>query len=116
MGRNIACAFTFLLLAPWAAAAGPAEDAATAKLYKAQCSSCHGLDGKGQTTAGKKLNLKDWTDGKTLPALSDEKAKAIIREGVKGPDGKQNMAPYKKLTDEQVSALVAYIRGFHAAK
>ena len=39
------------LMAPTAVAR--ADDVATLKLYKSQCSTCHGLDGEGQTTAGR---------------------------------------------------------------
>ena len=85
-------------------------DEATDKLYKAQCSTCHGLDGKGQTTVGKRVGAKDWTDGKTLKAVTDDKIKTIIRDGVKGQDGKQKMPTFGKLTDAQVAALVAHVR------
>ena len=43
----------------------------TAKLFKSQCASCHGQDGKGQTTPGRAAGVKDWTDGKTLSPLTD---------------------------------------------
>ena len=88
------------------------EDDATIKLFKVQCANCHGIDGKGQTTAGKQAGVKDWSDGKTLRALSDDKIRAIIRDGVKGDDGKDRMPPNKKLTDEQVNALLQHVRSF----
>ncbi len=88
------------------------SDNPTVKLFRSQCSACHGIDGRGQTTAGKRLKVKDWTDGKTLPTLSDEQIRSIIREGRKDEDGKQQMQPYKKLTDEQVTALIGHIRQF----
>lgn len=97
---------TVLGVAPGARAA----DEPTIKLFKAQCSSCHGLDGRGQTTAGKPLGVKDWTDGKILKATSDDKIKELMRTGAKGKDGKQTMTPFKKGTPEQVTALIAYVR------
>ena len=100
-------------LAAWLVAAAPepahADDGATAKLYKARCATCHGARGDGKTTAGKKLGMKDWSDGKTL-AQSDATIKKTIRDGVKGSDGKWRMAPFPKLTDDQLDALVDYIK------
>lgn len=97
--------------------AAQATDEATIKLFKAQCSTCHGLDGRGQTTAGKPLGVKDWTDGRTLKATSDAKIKELLRNGAKGKDGKQTMTPVKKgVTDEQVAALIAYVRELGAGK
>jgi len=101
-----------LATATAASAGGGATPAspATVKLYKSQCSTCHGLDGKGKTTAGKKVGIKDWTDGKTLKALSDADIAKLLRLGNKGDDGKQRMPPFKKLTDDQIKALIAYVR------
>ena len=102
-----------LALATFAAAApARADDAATLKLYKAQCSTCHGLDGKGQTTAGKKVGTKDWTDPKVLKPLSDADVQKAIRTGKNGDDGKERMPSFAKLGDDKIKALVAYIRVF----
>jgi cytochrome c2 len=51
---------SILVVAAFAATAS-ADDAATIKVFKAQCATCHDVDGKGHTTAGKKLNVKDGT-------------------------------------------------------
>ncbi len=102
-----------LLLVPSAAVAeGAGADEDTLKLYKSQCATCHGADGKGQTTPGKRAGAKDWTDGKTLEALNDAAIEKIVREGVKGDDGKQKMPAFKKLSDPQVDALVKVLRSF----
>jgi mono/diheme cytochrome c family protein len=106
----------FALCAALAARHARAADEPTIKLYKAQCSTCHGLDGRGQTTTGKPLGVKDWTDGKTLKATSDDKIKELIRNGAKGKDGKQTMTPFKKLTDQQVAALITYAREIGGGK
>lgn len=86
-------------------------DEATVKLYKAQCATCHGLDGKGQTTAGKKVGVKDWSDPKTLKAMSDAQIDKAIRTG-KTEGGKELMPSFVKLGDDKIKALVAYIRTF----
>jgi len=81
----------------------------SAKTYKAHCSPCHGVDGKGQTKAGQAQHVKDWTDGKTLAATTDDQAKGFLQNGIKGDDGKQRMPP-AKLTDDQITAILAYVR------
>jgi mono/diheme cytochrome c family protein len=88
-----------------------ADDSAQ-KLFNAQCSSCHGTDGRGQTTAGKHAGVKDWTAGTTLKALSDAEIAKIIREGRKDTSGKETMPSFQKLSDDQVKALVASVRSF----
>ena len=85
---------------------------ATVKTYKSQCATCHGIDGKGQTTTGRKEGVKDWTDPKVLGPLADAKIIEIVREGVKREDGKKKMPAFNKLTEEQVAAVIAYIRSF----
>ena len=91
-----------------------ADDAVTLKLFKAQCATCHGLDGKGQTTAGKKVGTKDWTDPKGLKLMSDADVEKQIRIGKNGDDGKELMPPFTKLGDDKIKTLVAYIRAFQA--
>ena len=77
------------------------SDAAT--IYKQKCASCHGADGKG-SAAGTKLGVKDFSD----PALvkqSDEEFARVIKEG------KGKMPKFEgKLTDDQITILVKYIR------
>ena len=102
-----------ILLASIALAGGAsADDAATLKVYKAQCATCHDLDGKGHTTAGKKLNVKDWGDGKTLNKMTDADVDKWIHVGKNGDDGKELMPAFAKLGDDKIKALVAYIRAF----
>ena len=91
-----------------------ADDAATLKLFKAQCATCHGLDGKGKTTAGQKVGTKDWSDPKVLKPLSDPDVQKAIRTGKNGDDGKELMPSFAKLGDDKLKALVAYIRQFQA--
>lgn len=97
-----------------AGSAAHAQDAATVKLYKAQCATCHGLDGHGQTTAGKKVGTKDWGDPKVLKAMSDDDVVKAIQTGKKGDDGKELMPSFTKLGDGKIKALVAYIRTLQA--
>jgi cytochrome c5 len=79
--------------------------------YDAQCAKCHGVDGKGQTAIGKKNGAKDWTDAKVQESLKDEKLTKAIKEGVKEGDSTK-MKAYADLSDDDVKALVTYIRAF----
>jgi mono/diheme cytochrome c family protein len=100
---------TALLVAPiiFCASAGFAADAAAN--WNQHCASCHGKDGSGNTTMGKKLAVKNYQDAKVQAEFTDAKATEIIKEGVK-ESGKE-MKPFKgKLSDDEVKALVAYVR------
>jgi mono/diheme cytochrome c family protein len=74
------------------------------------CAQCHGPDGKANTKMGKTLNAKDLTDPKVQAAFTDAKATQSIKEGVK-QNGKTTMKAFGgKLTDDEIKALVAYVR------
>jgi len=80
-----------------------AQDDAAA-LYKSKCQVCHGADGKGDTPAGKKVGVKDFHSPEVVKA-SDAQLFEITKKG------KDKMPAYdKKLTDDQIKALVKYIR------
>lgn len=74
------------------------------------CAICHGADGKGQTKMGQKLGVKDFTDAKVQAGIKDEDAIKTIKEGKKDPDGKTLMKAFDQLSDDEVKALVAYVR------
>ena len=76
------------------------------------CARCHGADGKGQTTMGKKLNCKDYTDAGVQAALTDDAAFKAIKEGFKTSEGKSVMKPAANMSDDDIKALVAYMRTF----
>jgi len=93
---------TSVILAIIIASSGTAFGADAAALWVQNCASCHGKDGSGNTTMGKKLGLKDFTKEQ---AFSDPEATNVIK------NGKGNMKGYKdKLSDADVKALVAYVR------
>jgi cytochrome c553 len=81
-------------------------------LYEKDCAKCHGADGKGETKMGKKYGAKDYTDAKVQGALKDEAAIKAIKEGLKDKDGNVVMKPSEGLSDEDMKALVAYMRTF----
>jgi len=78
--------------------------------WDAKCTQCHGKTGAADTKMGKQLNAKDLTDPKVQAAFSDAKATASIKNGVK-ENGKTTMTAFAgKLTDDEIKALVAYVR------
>ena len=85
--------------------------AANAKaLWDANCAQCHGKDGRADTKMGKAVSAKDLTDPAVQAAFSDAKATNSIKNGVK-EGGKTTMKAFAgKLSDEDIKALVAYVR------
>jgi mono/diheme cytochrome c family protein len=74
------------------------------------CAQCHGPDGRANTKMGKQLSAKDLTDPKVQASFSDAKAAEVIKNGVK-QNGKTTMKAFGgKLTDDEIKALVAYVR------
>jgi len=92
-------------------ASGLSASAADAKaLWDANCAQCHGKDGKAQTKMGTTLGAKDLTDAKVQSQFSDAKATQSIKDGVK-QNGKTTMKAFGgKLSDDEIKALVAYVR------
>ena len=105
MRTTLALAITLLL------ATSLSLRAADAKAnWDAKCAQCHGKTGAADTKMGKQLNAKDLTDPKVQAAFSDAKATQSIKEGVK-EGGKTTMKAFAgKLTDDEIKALVAYVR------
>jgi cytochrome c6 len=91
--------------APQATAGGAAAGDAEA-VYAKQCARCHGDDGRGETTMGKKFELKDLADPE-VQALSDAEIRKIIADGAGKMPGFS-----KKLSAEEIDSLVKYVRKF----
>jgi cytochrome c553 len=101
-----------LIVAGMAFAALTAGAADAKALYEEHCSKCHGKDGKGQTTMGKKYGAKDYTDAKVQEKVTDEAALKAVKDGFKSEDGKVLMKPADGLSAEDMKATVAYLRTF----
>lgn len=80
--------------------------------YEQTCQKCHGADGKGDTKMGKKLEVRDYTDAKVQDSFKDEDAIKALKEGLKDADGKIQMKAFTDLSDDDIKALVAYMRTF----
>jgi len=101
-----------VLVAAIAAAALSASAADGKALYEKNCRKCHGPDGKGQTTMGKKYGAKDYTSAKVQDELKDEDAIKAVKKGYKDKDGKEVMKPAEDMSDEDAKAVIAYLRTF----
>jgi len=76
-----------------------------AENWTKNCASCHAKDGSGSTVMGKKSGVENYQDAKVQAKFTDAQAIEIIK------NGKEKMKPFKdKLTDDEIKALVAYIR------
>jgi len=100
---------TGLLIAPALLSAADAVEA-----FESNCASCHGKDGVGATRAGRTAGVEDFTDPAYQAKFTDEEAIARIKEGLTDEKtGKERMKSYSdKLTEEEMVAVVAYIRAF----
>jgi mono/diheme cytochrome c family protein len=83
----------------------PSVDAA--QPYAKQCASCHGKDGRAKTIKGKLKHARNLADAEWQEKVSDERIFNSIM------NGKEKMPAFgKKLSQEQIEALVAYVRAF----
>ena len=107
MKKTVILGIAIAAVAAWSARAADGK-----ALYEQHCARCHGTDGKGETTMGKRLGAKDYTNAKVQEELKDEAAIKAIKEGFKNKDGRQVMRPSAGLSDEEIKSLVAYMRTF----
>ena len=82
-------------------------------VYESKCSKCHGDkgDGKGSATKGLDVKPRNYTNKAVMEKIPDGQLFWIIANG-SDPEATE-MGPYKKkLSEEQMWALVHYIRTF----
>lgn len=101
-----------LTIAIIAVSALSASAADAKETYEKDCAKCHGADGKGQTKMGQKLGAKDYTDAAVQAEMKDDVAFKAIKEGLKDKEDKTLMKPSEGLSDDEIKALVAYMRTF----
>jgi cytochrome c6 len=74
-----------------------------AAIYKAKCSRCHGEDGMSHTFDGKMTHATRFSDPEVMK-MPDEDLIAVVK------GGKKKMPSFaKKLTDDQIASVIAYI-------
>jgi mono/diheme cytochrome c family protein len=101
-------ALAIAALALLAAAAPAAAAPDGAKLYKNQCTGCHGPDGGGNTPMGKTLKAGDLRSP-AIQGQTDAQLEATVAKG------KGKMQPFgKKMSPEEIAAVVQFIRTFKA--
>jgi len=104
-----ASAVLIMLLAVWPGPASAGEtprasENETTSTFTLRCSSCHGRDGAGDTPIGKTTKAADLRSPE-VQKQSDAQLSQIIA------DGRKNMPSFSNsLTQDQIRALVAYIR------
>ena len=88
-------------------------DAAPAsRLYRRHCVSCHGHDGKAQTSKGKFSHARDLTDGQWQADVSDER---LFNSIMNGRNVRGNMPAFAdKLNEREANSLVNFVRTFKA--
>jgi mono/diheme cytochrome c family protein len=76
----------------------------TSATYKSKCAPCHGADGQANTQVGKALKAASFKTPSIVKA-SDADLFAVVKSG------KGKMPAWNgKLTDDEIKALVAFIR------
>ena len=98
-----------LLASPRAQADSPSPSsgnpASGRALYNQNCARCHGPNGRSQTALGRKLEAADLTSD-DVQYMDDAKMTRVIKNGRTGMPGFG-----KRLTADQISAIVKYVRG-----
>jgi len=84
-------------------------------IWNLNCAACHGKDGKGQTMMGRKLGIKDLTDGTVQASFTDDQASKAIKEGVTDNGQTKMKAFAEKISDDDIKALVAHVRSLKPA-
>ena len=93
-----------------ASANGPLLPAA--QIYRRNCISCHGSDGKSKTSKGRFSHARDLTDAQWQDDVSDER---IFNSIMNGRNVRGNMPAFSdKLKDRDVDSLVGFVRGLKA--
>jgi cytochrome c6 len=87
------------------------DEASIKAKYVEFCVKCHGLSGKGDTTMGRKLDVKDWTKDQVQDGMKNEDIFRIIKFGSKNGNVVK-MKPAENFTDAEIKEMITYIRKF----
>ncbi len=75
-------------------------------IFDAQCAKCHGRDGRARTARGRRAHARDMTGASWQDEVTDERLFNSINKG----RGKNMPAYGKKLSENEIDALVRYVR------
>jgi mono/diheme cytochrome c family protein len=81
-----------------------------AAIFKQHCASCHGETGKADTAAGKAMKVPPLAGDAKVAGMSDADITATIKGNAK------HAAVLKKVTDADIAAVAAHVKGLAAAK
>jgi mono/diheme cytochrome c family protein len=100
--------FVLVCLAPFVFA-GNNYDRPAAQLYRRHCTSCHGNNGRAQTSKGKFSHARDLSDAQWQADVSDER---IFNSIMNGRKVRGNMPAFaNKMNEKEADALVNFVRG-----
>jgi mono/diheme cytochrome c family protein len=103
--RRTGAAAAFVFIASSIAAAQGGDATAGKAAYAKSCAGCHGAAGEGKETLAKALKVEIHPLGsQEVQSKSDDQIRKDITQGV----GK--MKPVAKLSDQDLSNVVAYVR------
>ena len=108
--RTLVVAATFIFLSPFVfnVSAGFRSERPAAQVYRRYCVSCHGTDGRAQTSKGKFSHARDLSDAQWQAEVSDER---IFNSIMNGRSVRGNMPPFaNKLSEKEVNSLVDFVR------
>ena len=104
--------FALLLLAGVAISAKQGTNGArpASQLFRRYCVSCHGSDGRAQSSKGRFSHARDLTDAKWHDDVTDER---IFNSIMNGRNVRGNMPAFSdKLNEKEVESLVGFVRKF----
>jgi mono/diheme cytochrome c family protein len=112
---RVVAAFSLVLLAQIALAAGSSDLLAGRQTYATFCANCHGTKGDGEGPSARWLSPlpRDFTACKLMRMYPDGDLFKAIKDGGPAALVSFNMPPWKAiLTDQQISDVLAYERSF----
>jgi mono/diheme cytochrome c family protein len=97
-----------IFVSSWFASPGQTADPQTN--WSNNCVQCHGQDGSANTPMGKALSAKNLRSPEVQASFTDAEAVEAIKNGVKRNGAMAMLAFSGTLTDDEIKALVAYVR------
>lgn len=77
-------------------------------LYRKQCSKCHGMDGRAQSSKAKFAHARNLTDAKWQDDVTDER---IFNSIMNGRNVRGNMPKFSdRFSEAEVNGLVTFVR------